>query len=87
MFKTELQMPYDTKIIKMSDMKPGQMGKIIEGSIHINSVIMRTFNTMLTEVMNLSSPGINSCWTNIKDRPDIKVQLLPKGSKIILEVL
>jgi len=78
----------DNVVIEMKDMQPLQVG-FIESSkhhVHIGDIVMRTFSTDKHEVMNLSNPNPDSCWCTAGISKFIKVRLLNKGEKILLEL-
>jgi hypothetical protein len=87
MFKTETTERSQERIIKMSDMKPGDIGQVhafVPGGMYDGHLVMRTFSSDKFEVMDLSDPGKNSCWQS--EPAFIKVELLPPGSKVTLTV-
>lgn len=73
----------DTSIIKMSEMKILQIGVIIPDDDKFNynycvgDIVMRTQSLSEFEVMNLSRPGPENCWSCPNVR--IKVKLLPEA--------
>jgi len=75
----------DSRIVPMSDMKPGQVGITVNEALNIykNHYVMRTTSTPNFEVMDLSDPRPNACWT--KPNPT-KVRLLNPDEKITLEL-
>jgi hypothetical protein len=84
MFEAKIVGDRDYSLIEMRDMKPCQIG-IIEDSEYGDSdeIVMRTAETNKFEVMSLSNPNEDNCWTG---NPTIKVRLLPPGTKIMIEV-
>ena len=63
----------DIKVVDMKDMKPLEIGKIC-GDCDLNgSFVMRTASTDKFEVMDLSHPGEDVCWTGCCD---LSVRLL-----------
>lgn len=86
MFKAIINNHPDIDFIKMGDMKPCQIGIIEDDeTYHNQEVVMRTANSDVFEVMSISNPGDDACWDDPKI--SIMVRLLPKGTKIILEVI
>jgi len=82
--QTEKEAP---QIVAMKDMNPLQGGRIValQGSEFNGSYVCRTASTDKFEVMNLSRPGANRCWTALSAR-DIKVRLLLPGEEITLKL-
>ena len=70
----------EKNIIKMRDMKPLQIGRLIVGG----HIVMRTASTRKFEVMDLTVPGLDSCWTN--DDTDNNVELFAPDTTIILKI-
>lgn len=72
------------RIVLMAGMKPLQFGRIISNDYR-NHVVMRTASINHFEVMDLSNPGADECWTgaNIES---IYVELSKPGEKIALEI-
>ena len=70
--------------IPMRDMQPGDIGIVVDAEDYSGHTVMRTLSAGHFEVMDLSQPGIDACWT---DQNYLKVKLLPVGSKVMLEVL
>jgi hypothetical protein len=71
------------KTILMSEMEPGQLGRILAGR-HEHHIVMRTLSTEDVEIMDLSDPTPDSCWTGCI--PDRVVELLPPGTIVQLLV-
>ena len=70
--------------VKMCDMKPFEVGVIEDTDTCENgSIVMRTASRDKFEVMILSSPGLDRCWTH---KTDVNVRLLAPGKKIIIEL-
>jgi len=67
----------------MNKMKPLDIGIII-GGIYDGEIVMRTASCNKNEIMSLSEPGKDRCWD---EKAGHKVKLLPRGAKIILEVI
>lgn len=72
----------DEKIVEMLDMKPLQIDTYDDGSKVM--YVMRTASTSKFEVMDLSDPGADLCWTNVSR--GCEVRLLAPGEKIMLEL-
>lgn len=73
------------RIIPMEDMKPLQVGRIYDKDCteYNGHFVMRTASTSKFEVMSLSHPGADTCWSG---SPTLLVELLPPGEKITLEL-
>jgi hypothetical protein len=73
------------KIIPMSQMQPLQVGVIVvDDPTYEGHYVMRTQSAHRFEVMNLSKPSPDFCWTN--DGCTLKVRLLRKDEKVTLEL-
>lgn len=70
-------------IIPMSQMKPMQVGIIVDDSYNGNYV-MRTQNSTQFEIINLSKPNIDGCWDN--DDCPIRVRLFGPGESIVVKL-
>lgn len=74
--------------ITMGNMKPGDIGRIIDVGkgvkSHFGELVMRTLSTTGFEVMNLTCPTPDSCWSV---RNGMLVELLKPGTEIILKVV
>ena len=70
-------------LIRMMDMKPLQVGVVIDGSYE-GAVVMRTASMNKPEVMNLSDPSVGRCWTT--GQVTMTVRLLPPGEKVVVEL-
>jgi len=86
MFKIKTVEKDNNRIIKMRDMMPCQIGKIITTSLYDSHIVMRTAASGCFEVMDLSAPYIDSCWTHIEDL-ELEVELLQPGEEITLVVI
>lgn len=73
-------------VISMSKMKPFDIGKVVSGA-HSGNIVMRTASLCYFEIMCLSAPGPNSCWTDEASSQDIKVKLFTSGEKFCFEVV
>lgn len=73
-------------IISMSEMDPLDVALIADNSQmnDIGCMVMRLNDEDDFKVINLSRPEVNAYWPKDNRR---KVRLLPKGTKIILEVV
>ena len=68
------------QVVMMKDMMPLQIGKIV----HNDRIVMRTASTSHFEVMDLSVPGLNSCWQDKTN--DILVELFAPDVAINIKV-
>lgn len=84
MFKLRYENPEGPKIVKMCDMPPCSIGRVVDRGNYEGVLVMRTASQEVGEVMNLSNPGPDKCWTGI---PYTQVRLLKPGEKIVLEVI
>ena len=74
-------------IVCFGDMAPYDIGKVVTtDSSYFGKIVMRTASTMQFEVMDLSEPQTNGCWTHRATQNDLLVELFPPGSKITIEV-
>lgn len=66
------------RIIKMSKMKPLEVGRIItsQDNIYVGRVVMRTASPCKFEIMDLSVFFQDSCWTDKTEAESITVELL-----------
>ena len=72
------------RIVPMKDMKPLEIGIIVEkGSNYIGNYVLRTAYTSNFEVMDLSNPGEDSCWT---EPEEIKVELLSEMDTLVIGI-
>lgn len=73
---------------RMKDMKPCEIAIIIEGD-YSEEIVMRTASTNKNEVMSLSNPGIDKCWTWKTGDSGGNLEVIPlvKGTKLTLEVV
>lgn len=79
----ELNERADNTFIEMYKMEPLQVGELVDSSYKpLGEYVIRTSSTDRVEVMNLSSPGPDSCWT---DDLSTVVRLLKPGEKIVVE--
>jgi len=74
-----------TKEIKpMKDMKPLEIGRIIETSSSYNGhYVMRTASSTNFEVIDLSKPGEDGCWT---EPEEMKVELLSEMDTLVIGI-
>lgn len=70
-------------IIDMLDMSPLQVAIFLEDDGE-NIYVMRTASAGKFEVMDLSTPGIDRCWTNISR--GLKVKLLEPEEEVVLRI-
>jgi len=70
----------------LGEMEPCEIGRVINGC-YKGCIVMRTASIDKFEVMNLSHPGVDSCWTNTRLGVGIRVIPLEKGEKLTLEVV
>ncbi len=88
MFKVVVDEP---RTIGMCDMSPLEIGKIVNSNDYRGCLVMRTASTDYPEVMIIKGNGRaeigeDRCWTG--DIPcEVLVELLPKGSHILLTVI
>ncbi len=82
-------------LIRVDQMEPLSIGVIeTEGSQYDGHIVMRTASTDHFEVINLTNPGPNNCFVRVGCHDaqltsllDLKVRLLPPGTRIVLEVV
>lgn len=72
------------RIIKMSDMKPLQVGRVVSDGRHKGKIVMRTQSSSTFEVLDFSGEE-NSHWNSMSANA-FEVELLPPGEKITLEI-
>jgi len=104
MFTTEKEVDQSRTVVKLREMEPCDIGRIVElGSPQFNHIVMRTASKSSFEVMNLSYPGADNCWTlstcitaplgavwildTFEILGKVQVELLPAGSTITLKVV
>jgi len=68
----------------LGEMEPCEIGRVINGC-YKGCIVMRTASTDKFEVMNLSHPGVDSCWSC--RITGIKIASLQKGERITLEII
>lgn len=85
MFNTKLNNEIELNTIPMNEMKPCQIGIIISSydNKYNSTLVMRTASTNNFEIMDLTHPGTDSCWSK---GVSLRVQLLQKGDSITLTV-
>lgn len=88
MFKAEIHNDTTEEILTMAELKPCQLAIIvdIDDMGYKGPIVMRTASQSKFEVMDLSISGSDCCWTEKQHLHDIKVKLLPKGTKVTLTV-
>jgi len=72
----------EEKVIPMSEMKPCEVGIILDADYHGN-IVMRTQSSEVFEVMNLTNFKEGECWSSPKC--PLKVQLL--NAEITVKIL
>jgi len=72
-------------VISMSKLEPLQVAIVVDdnGSGSYNHVVMRTASEDEFEVMDLTVPGIDRCWTTPNN---VAVSLLEPGEVVTLEI-
>lgn len=71
-------------IIQMCNMKPLQVGRIVEKyDKNYGNLVMRTASRDNFEIMDLSCPGEGECWTTLEH---ISVELLPPGEAVEISI-
>ena len=84
MFKVTVEDDKENELT-MAELKPCQLAIVVEyESDYIGDIVMRTASVDKFEVMILSDAKRGHCWTV---QCNIKVKLLPKGTKLTLEVV
>lgn len=77
------------KIISMDKMEPLQIGTICETASsnkdYVGHVVLRTASTFYFEVMDLTNPGDDCCWTDRPTLTHIKV-FIPKETLFTVEI-
>lgn len=73
-------------VVKMSEMEPLQIGKIISGESYKGNIVMRTASVDTFEVMNLTIFRTNRCWTSRERINTIEVELLPPTTSVKLVI-
>jgi len=72
--KIEIKEIKDPLIREMGDMRPWEIGQVVTEGSYQGHYLMRTASTDQFEVMDLSDPSEDSCWTRKVDK--IKVKLV-----------
>jgi len=90
MIKVKEEINENAKTILMSEMKPLQVGIIVDTrypKYHLDYV-MRTASTEQFEVIDLSRGREGACWTDSSHDTyiDIKVKLLGEDKKLVFEI-
>ena len=73
----------EERIVLMGEMKPLQVGRIISKDNTDGHYVCRTSSIGTFEVMDLTIPCPNGCWSIGESR---KVKLLPPGESIYLRL-
>ena len=68
---------YDENVITMNQMKPLQVGIILE----TKEYVLRTASVDTFEVINLSNPGKDECWEQLTT---LDVRLLGHGEVVVI---
>lgn len=84
MFKLIKEVTPAERIVTMKDMKPLEIGHVINSNGEKGGLVMRTASIDKFEVMILSNPEPDGCWSGAST---LKVRLLPAGSRVTLEVV
>ena len=89
MFSIKVNATNKRRVIRATEMKPGQIGFIIDDPTHGGQIVMRTssdpnFCNERPEIMNLSDLGPGRCWTGSFAKFD--VELLNPGESVTLTV-
>ena len=74
----------EKNVVQMKDMKPLQVGVVVDRGMYEGTVVMCTATSGKQEVMNLSDPGKDRCWTG--GVCPFLVRLLPPGEKVVVEL-
>jgi len=77
----KIQIEDNLTLVKVTNMKPGQLGIIVNDASYGGTVVLRT-SIALVDIKN------GSFWSNVPGigAAPFDVQLLPKGSRVILTV-
>jgi hypothetical protein len=80
-----------SRIIKMSEMKPLQFGRLVHSSPINRHLVMRTASSSLFEVINLTIMRPNQCWTMLPgqctDPNNLEVELAENGEIFKFEII
>jgi len=68
--------------INMNDMRPYDIGTVVSVGDYNGQMVMRTASRENFEVMNISNPGANKCWSS----STLMVEPLKSGTKVIMVV-
>ena len=71
-------------IIRMCDMQPLQIGQIVNEGFYNNHYVMRTASAHNVEVMDLTRPVKDGCWTS--PILSIQVRLLNPNESITIKL-
>jgi hypothetical protein len=75
-------------LIGIGELKPCEIAVIVDRSCdYFGEIVMRTSSDSKFEVMSLSKPGENKCWTYPSIQAKIMVKKLKKGDEITLVVV
>lgn len=71
--------------ILMRDMKPCEIGVLLDGGMYEGDTVMRTADVDDVEVMILNGAGPDRCWSGSGVGGNtLRVKILPPGTKITL---
>ena len=71
------------------EMHPLEVARVVAPGEYNGHIVIRTANTNQIEIMNLTNPGADMCWTwsERKTTGGLEVELLPPGTIISFEVV
>lgn len=79
---------YKNRVVTMSEMKVGEIG-VIKTSPYEGTVVTKNPSYHQVNVVMALPPSQGNCWS-WKDTdcsaPDIEIEILPPGTKIIIEI-
>jgi hypothetical protein len=74
------------KVVRMCDMEPLQVGRIIENSPRNGCLVMRTASASF-EVMNMTNPSLGAYWSDLEVAATLRVELAKNGERFAFEVI
>ena len=77
--------PKERRIVKMSEMRPCEFGRIIDLHNRSGHLVMRTASSTKFEIMDLTDMHQDSCWTHGYDA--VEVELSRNGEKFTLKIV
>lgn len=84
MFEIKSVSQDNLRIVKMVDMEPLQIGRVVSKCTSYKHIVMRTACENYIEIIDMSDPNPDGCW----DQDSIlEVELLPSGTEITLKVV